>query len=158
MFAAVNQGDGWAAFWAVVAMLFVIIATDQLVWRPLLVWADKFKMELTESAHPPTSWFYNLIRRTYLFHWVIENVLIPLADRYQDIQRRLIAERAEDQGRPSRSASHVWRVVAILLLVGLVFEVLVGARAGFGAVYHRISFHEPFDGVARIHHRLRLPR
>src|SRR6202023_540190 len=63
MFAAVNQGDGWAALWAVVTMLFVIIATDQLVWRPLLAWADKFKMELTESGQPPTSWFYNLIRR-----------------------------------------------------------------------------------------------
>jgi NitT/TauT family transport system permease protein len=142
MFAAVNSGDGWAAFWAVATMLFVIIATDQLVWRPLLAWADKFKMELTESADPPTSWFYNLIRRTYLFQWVTESVLVPLADRYQDIQGRLFAKRVEDLGKPSRSGGYFWRVVGILLLVGLVLEVLLGARAGFDAVYKRISFDE----------------
>jgi NitT/TauT family transport system permease protein len=142
MFAAVNQGDGWAALWAVVAMLFVIIATDQLVWRPLLAWADKFKMELTESGQPPTSWFYNLIRRTYLFQWVTERILVPLADRYMDMQRRLVAKRPEDLERPNRSANYFWRVVGILVLVGLLFEVLIGARAGFDAVYHRISFNE----------------
>src|ERR1700736_5159221 len=142
MFAAVNQGDGWAALWAVVTMLFVIIATDQLVWRPLLAWADKFKMELTESGHPPTSWFYNLIRRTYLFQWVTERILVPLADRYMDMQRRLVAKRPEDLEKPNRSANYFWRVVGILVLVGLLFEVIVGARAGFEAVYHRISFNE----------------
>jgi NitT/TauT family transport system permease protein len=142
MFAAVGQGDGWAAFWAIVAMLFVIIATDQLVWRPLLVWADKFKMELTESANPPTSWFYNLLRRTYLFDWIGERVLIPLSDRYQDIQRRLAAKRSEDLQKPNRSAGYFWRVLGILFLVGLLIEVVIGVHAGFQAVYQRISLQE----------------
>ena len=33
-----------AAMWAIIAMLAVILASDQLVWRPLLAWADKLKM------------------------------------------------------------------------------------------------------------------
>jgi NitT/TauT family transport system permease protein len=142
MFAAVNQGAGWAAFWAIAAMLFVIVATDQLVWRPLLVWADKFKMELTESANPPRSWFYNLLRRTYLFQWITEAVLIPLGERYENIQRQLKAKRKEDLEKPNLPTGYFWRVVGILLLVGLLVEVLIGIRAGFETVYHRISVQE----------------
>ena len=49
MATAVEKGDNTAAVWAIVAMLAVILASDQFVWRPLLAWADKFKMELVES-------------------------------------------------------------------------------------------------------------
>ena len=50
MATAVEKGDNTAAIWAIVAMLAVILASDQLVWRPLLAWADKFKIELVESG------------------------------------------------------------------------------------------------------------
>ena len=63
MASAVNRGDHQSAMWAILAMLAVILATDQLVWRPLLAWADNFKIELTESGAPPSSWVYNLLRR-----------------------------------------------------------------------------------------------
>jgi NitT/TauT family transport system permease protein len=62
MAAAIDKGDNSAALWAVVAMVVLIMASDQLVWRPLLAWADKFKIELTESATPATSWVYKLLR------------------------------------------------------------------------------------------------
>ena len=39
MATAVEQGDNTAAIWAIVAMLVVIVASDQLIWRPLLAWA-----------------------------------------------------------------------------------------------------------------------
>jgi len=61
MATAVEKGDNVAAFWAIVAMLTVIIASDQLVWRPLLAWADKFKMELIESGEAPESWLYRFL-------------------------------------------------------------------------------------------------
>src|SRR5258708_29711978 len=99
-------------------------------------------MDLTESGHYPHTLFYNFIRRTYLFEWVSERILVPLADRFIDMQRRLVAKPAEDLEKPTRSANYFWRVVGILVLVGLLFEVLIGARAGFDAVYHRISFNE----------------
>ena len=40
----------------------VIVFMDQLVWRPLLAWADRFKLEIVESAEAPRSWFYGLHR------------------------------------------------------------------------------------------------
>lgn len=139
MATAVGTGNSWAAFWAIVAMLAVILATDQLVWRPLLVWADKFKMELTESAHPPTSWFYNLLQRAYIFDWIGEHVLIPLSAFYADLRAQASAQRIEEHKIPSKIGPYVWRVLGIAVLLGLIYVVILGFMAGFDAVYRRIS-------------------
>ena len=55
MASAIEKGDNHAALRAVVAMPFIILMSDQRIWRPLLVWAAKFKIELTESSQTPTS-------------------------------------------------------------------------------------------------------
>jgi NitT/TauT family transport system permease protein len=147
MATAVSTGDYWAAFWAIVSMLTVILLTDQLVWRPLLVWADKFKMELTESANPPTSWFYSLLRRAYIFEWASEHVLIPLSAFYDDLRGKLAARRHEQQTNPSKIAKYVFQAIGVVLLVGLLYEVVLGAMAGFDAVYHHISASEILEIV-----------
>jgi NitT/TauT family transport system permease protein len=140
MATAVSTGDYWAAFWAIVSMLLVILATDQLVWRPLLVWADKFKMELTESAHPPTSWFYDLLRQAYVFEWLGEHVLMPISTFYDGLRVKLSADRVEAEGTDrSKPARYIWQGVGILLLIGLLYEVIFGVMAGFDAVYRHIS-------------------
>jgi len=80
MAAAVERGDNAAAFWAVIAMLTVIVASDQLVWRPLIAWADRFKMELTESTQAPGSWFYDVLRVSVVLSWLSERVLEPAGE------------------------------------------------------------------------------
>ena len=50
--------------YALVAMLLVIVAYDQLLFRPVVAWADKFRFEQTASANAPTSWMLDLFRRT----------------------------------------------------------------------------------------------
>ncbi|MGA8655786.1 MAG: ABC transporter permease subunit [Chthoniobacterales bacterium] len=144
---AVGTGNSWAAFWAIIAMLAVILATDQLVWRPLLVWADKFKMELTESAYPPTSWFYNLLQRAYIFDWIGERILIPVGAFYTDLQVRLSARRNEERTMPTKIGRDVRRVIGIVLLLGLLYVIVLGFVAGFDAVYHRISVSEILEIV-----------
>src|SRR5262249_54732840 len=49
---------------AILTMLLVIIAYDQLLFRPIVAWADKFRFEQTASGNPPTSWMLDLFRRT----------------------------------------------------------------------------------------------
>ncbi len=51
---------------AVVAMGIVILLYDQLVFRPVVAWADRFRFEQTASAERPQSWAYDLFRRTRL--------------------------------------------------------------------------------------------
>src|SRR5260221_12491380 len=126
MATAVGTGDYWAAFWAIVSMLAVILATDQLVWRPLLVWADKFKMELTESANPSTSWFYNLLRRAYIFEWTGGHVLLPLAGFSAALRGKLSLGVAVDRASPTKGSSSSWWALGIVVLLGLLFAGLVG--------------------------------
>src|ERR1700722_18483657 len=91
MATAVETGDNTAAVWAIVAMLAVIIASDQLVWRPLLAWADKFKMELVDSGDAPRSWLFTFLRRAYLFDWIEEKISHPLSDAFVQFRKRMSA-------------------------------------------------------------------
>ena len=59
---AASAGDTQAIFWGVGVMIAVIVLIDQIVWRPVIAWAEKFKMEQVESADVPRSWFLNVIQ------------------------------------------------------------------------------------------------
>jgi len=50
--------------YAILTMLLVIIAYDQLLFRPIVAWADKFRFEQTASGTESTSWMLDLFRRT----------------------------------------------------------------------------------------------
>ncbi len=54
--------------------MLVIVALDQLVWRPLLAWADRFKLETVEGENPPTSWFYDLLWSAYILERLSQEV------------------------------------------------------------------------------------
>jgi NitT/TauT family transport system permease protein len=64
---AIDQRNFVAVGWAVAAMVVVILLYDQLLFRPIVAWADKFRFELTASEDPPASWLYDALRRTRLF-------------------------------------------------------------------------------------------
>ncbi|WP_315735052.1 MULTISPECIES: ABC transporter permease subunit [unclassified Bradyrhizobium] len=61
---AIQQKDLTAIAAALLTMLLVITAYDQLLFRPIVAWADKFRFEQTASGNPPTSWMLDLFRRT----------------------------------------------------------------------------------------------
>lgn len=61
---AIDKEDFRAIGMAVAAMAVVILLYDQLVFRPIVAWADKFRFEQTASQLRPRSWLYDLIRRT----------------------------------------------------------------------------------------------
>ncbi len=123
---AVQDGDNNASLWAVVAMIVLILVSDQLVWRPLLAWADKFKIELTESQTPATSWVYNLLRGAYVFTWLGDHVVRPVMERTRRIGRRQARRLA-----PLKvvRGDHVWRAVISAMLLWLAYEVLTGIVA-----------------------------
>jgi NitT/TauT family transport system permease protein len=61
---AILQNDAPAMIAAVVAMTAMILFVDQVVWRPLVVWSQRFKMEEIPDAVEPRSWVIDLIRRS----------------------------------------------------------------------------------------------
>ncbi len=59
------KDQNFTAIWQGLAVLIgVIIAIDFLVWRPLIAWAEKFKVEMVEAESSPQSWVLDTIRRS----------------------------------------------------------------------------------------------
>jgi NitT/TauT family transport system permease protein len=136
MAAAIDKGDNSAAMWAVVAMVVLIMASDQLVWRPLLAWADKFKIELTESATPATSWVYNLLRGAYVFTWFDENVLQPIADALSKVSLPAAVKVARLRNRHKRL---LWRLIGVLIALWVASVVLSGLFAAIHVLQGTLS-------------------
>lgn len=61
---AIQTKNLTAIGYAILTMFLVILLYDQLIFRPLVAWSDKFKFELSESQEAPTSWVLILIQRT----------------------------------------------------------------------------------------------
>jgi NitT/TauT family transport system permease protein len=53
---------------------------DQWIWRPLLAWADRFKIEMVEGDNPPTSWFYDLGHNARVVHWFEKRIATPVLE------------------------------------------------------------------------------
>ena len=66
MAVAIEKGDKRAMIWAVVAMSLMIIAVDQLLWKPLVAWSQRFRLEEIAGAEAPRSWVLNLVRRSWI--------------------------------------------------------------------------------------------
>ncbi len=55
---------------AIIAMTLMIVALDQLVWRPIIVWAQKFRVEEGGAQEAMHSWFLELLQRSRLVRWL----------------------------------------------------------------------------------------
>lgn len=77
---AADHNDTAAMVWGIVALVTVIVALDQVVWRPLIAWSDKFKFEQTESAAPARSPMVKLILDSTLLRTVRQRVVEPVEE------------------------------------------------------------------------------
>jgi NitT/TauT family transport system permease protein len=96
---AIDQENGRAVAWAIVAMLVGIIMYDQLFFRPLLAWADKFRFEESQGETAQRSWLLDWGRRS--------NVTRALAERFWAMMRSTLGwfgttARAASTAEPTR--------------------------------------------------------
>lgn len=84
---AIKEQNLPAVGWAVLAMLAVILIYDQLLFRPLVAWADKFRVETSASGAAPSSWLLSAARRTRLF----QRLLRPLGALLSAVPRQRLA-------------------------------------------------------------------
>lgn len=74
---AVEAGDMQAIFYSILTMVLMIVLVDQLFWRPLVVWSQKFKMELSEASDLPSSVVYNIMQRSVVVNIFKTVILKP---------------------------------------------------------------------------------
>jgi NitT/TauT family transport system permease protein len=63
---AIDQKNLPAIGYAILTMLVVIMIYDQLLFRPLVTWSDRFRFDLEPGVRPPTSWVLTMMRRSTL--------------------------------------------------------------------------------------------
>jgi NitT/TauT family transport system permease protein len=137
---ATVEKDLAAVGWVVLAMTAVIILYDQLMFRPLVAWADKFRCEQTEAQTAPGSWFLNLLQRSQL----LRAAATPGSLLLHGLARRRFAplRRAPAQGRFSRS-----RIIDILWFVVIAVAAGLAAWKVISFVAMGVSWHGVLDAV-----------
>ncbi|MGC1459912.1 MAG: ABC transporter permease subunit, partial [Steroidobacteraceae bacterium] len=84
---AIQARDLGAVGWAIAAMTLAILLYDQLLFRPLVAWADKFRFEQTASQVVPKSWVLNLLSHSP----VLRQLAAPLDKAFQQAARAPLA-------------------------------------------------------------------
>jgi len=127
---AAGNGDTRAILWGVAAMIAVIVLLDQIVWRPVIVWADKFKFEQVESSELAQPIVLHLIGRAAFAIRLYRLFLRPLFNRLA-LSFALSARRAAQT--LSIPKQHYFRralgyLLAAAILVGMSFAVFHAGR------------------------------
>ena len=127
---AAGRGDTTAILWGLAAMVACIILLDQLVWRPVIAWADKFKFEQVETSKAPTHNLLDLLGRASFAIRVFRTAVRPLFD-WITLKIAQRARRATQSfGVPKRESTRrsLLTALAAVILVGLGFAVFHAAR------------------------------
>ncbi len=118
---AAQQGDYQALAWGIATLVLIVVLLDQLVWRPLLAWGDRFKLEMVQSQNPPTSWFYDILSSSRLTQGLIRKVIQPIAEGLDALMLRLFPTwqpLLAAESRPSLGYSLTMGIVLSGLLYG----------------------------------------
>jgi len=148
---AANAGNGFAIFYGIAAMVLIIVATDQLVWRPLIAWSDKFKFEQVESSKRVTSPVLHLFMHSNFLDAIVRNTARPLSESvyghfaHRRVERlnRLAAEREavlEGGLRPSRR-----------LTLSTALVIALGTAAVLYTAFQAVVLLRPVPGAEYLH-------
>ncbi|EIK97161.1 nitrate ABC transporter permease [Pseudomonas sp. M47T1] len=137
---AILQQDLKAVGYVILAMVVVIVLYDQFLFRPLVAWADKFRMENTASqAGAPESWVLNLIQRTRLVQRMLRPItrsIGRLGNRRFSLPRR--HRRATSHPAASRLVDWVWNLAIGALTLYALWHIVqyVGSEVSLGECVH----------------------
>jgi NitT/TauT family transport system permease protein len=122
---AAGTGNYVAITWGLLTMIAIIVATDQLIWRPVIAWSDKFKFEQVESGSRLRSPLLHLLQQSRGLRSLRRHTVEPLGE---ELYRRLAKERKE--GPQSSAAGKnvtVMRGRASVWLRGMILAVAAAA-------------------------------
>src|SRR5579863_3132135 len=111
---AASAGDTRSMLWGVLTMVAVIVLLDQFIWRPVIAWAEKFKVEQVENTDAPRSWVLNLIQHSRSLAAIRKKTLTPVSEK---LMLHFAGPHAvETEKAPSPWRVWLTRVVAFALL------------------------------------------
>ncbi len=117
---ALERGDTKAAWLAVLSMMCVVVLIDQIFWRPIVAWSQKYRVELVESTETQTSWALELGRRS----WILRRLFALVTSAFAKITDFLMTNTMDRaQTRINRNPSYQKFVDGLSMI--LIFAILM---------------------------------
>jgi NitT/TauT family transport system permease protein len=148
---AASAGDTRSIMLGVLTMIAVIVLLDQFVWRPVIAWAEKFKVEQVESADVPHSWVLDLLQHSRSLAELRKKAVLPMRESLMSYfsQRHRAEPTAEAGTRGKTWVVGILGVAALgligcavvrvaILLTGLNHSEVNQLGRGLGATFLRV--------------------
>jgi NitT/TauT family transport system permease protein len=127
---AIEQKDLTAILWAIGTMLVIILLYDQVLFRPLVAWADRFRFEQQAGATAPRSWVLNILRHS--------NVVSAIAEPFGRLFRRTYAMKwatrpykpGAESAKISRRLDLIWALLLVALAAVALWQIADFVLAG----------------------------
>lgn len=121
---ALQQQDLKAIFYAILAMLVVILLYDQLLFRPLVAWSGKFRFETTAGLTAPDPWMLKMLRRTQLFRTIGEVIGEGVGSIFRLRLSRGSRVQVDESRTPSRIVDGVWYAMIAAMAVYAAWQII----------------------------------
>jgi NitT/TauT family transport system permease protein len=111
---AIQHGSLPAIGWAILTMLIVILLYDQLIFRPLVVWGDRFRLDQEQGSQVPDSWALSMFQRSRVVSSVQR--LFYAVIRWSSRKRPSLERVLEPQPNPRGAADLIWFIVLAIVV------------------------------------------
>jgi len=113
---AASTGNTLAMIYGLITMVAIIVMTDQLIWRPVIDWSDKFKFENVETSDRVKSPVLAALRQSNVLNVIHQRTIAPLSEHlYQRIAMRQRQREKSQSLSPKKSNTAVTVVLAIVV-------------------------------------------
>jgi len=136
---AIDARDLGAIGWAILGMLIGILLYDQLFFRPLLAWADKFRFEESGSENAPQSWLLTWLRRTALLQKLGEWPARWLTASFRPLRKTYDGRSLRAKARaPNPLWGRAWDALVAALVLFAVWRLVsfIHTEVGWGEAAH----------------------
>ncbi|MGO8917138.1 MAG: ABC transporter permease [Stellaceae bacterium] len=137
---AIDQRNLAAVGYAILAMLVLILIYDQLLFRPLIAWGQRFKVEAIGQDEIEPPWFLTMLQRARLFD-LLRTLFDEMASLASRAAKRAAPPRASRRRLSLARSRWVDLLWSGLLLAGSVYALVaivlfVHAEVGWHEVLH----------------------
>lgn len=126
---AIARHNMTAVWGGLLAMVVMIVLVDTCVWRPILVWSQKFRIEDTAASEAQSSVVLRWFQRSWLIHAALGRVVHPISEKISQIANREPSSPAESAPRPLHSPGNF--LALFLLAAGFVVAAWSAVRLLF---------------------------
>jgi NitT/TauT family transport system permease protein len=122
---ASNAGATRSIVWGLIVMVAVIVLIDQIVWRPIIAWSEKFKFEQVEASEAPSSLVLNFLRHSKLLSRIARVSVAPVREELTlYFARRAAGPHPDRHARNiTKWTSRAWAVLGALAIAGMLYAI-----------------------------------